>query len=345
MNAKRVTSRDVAKRAGVSRTTVSFVLNNVQGVQISEETRQRVIQAAIDLGYVPDAAAQALASRRSHFIGLILIRDPKHIATDLFITQILNNLVEVTHQNGMRLLLDIVEENHPRDAYLELVRSRQIDGVLLSGPCFNDEALRALEEDGFPTVLMGELPSTSLCSVDIDNFAAAQMVVEHLIRLGHTRIACITNASRSYTAAAERLRGYQEALTRADIPFDENLVRYGDFSLLSGYVQMKSLLEVKPLPSAVFVASDVVAFGAMQAIREHGLTIPHDIAMVGFDDVPFARFVDPTLTTVHVPAADLARKSTEILLQLIQGEQPAESRLLLDTHLVVRRSCGARLTE
>jgi LacI family transcriptional regulator len=340
-----VTSREVAQRAGVSRTTVSLVLNDVPGVQISEETRQRVTQVAKDMGYVPVAAAQALASRRAHVIGLVLTRSPHHIASDAFLTQILNSLVETVHLSGMRLMIDIVEELHHREIYLEMARARRIDGIIFSGPKVDDQALQALELDGFPTVLMGQLPGTSFFSVDIDNRAAARLAVAHLLNLGHTRIACITNAPLSYTAAADRLQGYRDAIESAGLKFDKGLVRYGNFDLESGYEQMNRLLEIEPLPTGVFVASDVVAFGAMAAIRERGLAIPGDIALVGFDDVPFARYVDPPLTTIFLPAAELARKSSEMLIRLIHAEQMLDRNLLLDTHLVVRQSCGAALTQ
>lgn len=343
MSAKRVTSQDVANQVGVSRTTVSLVLNKVPGAQISDETRRRVIQAAAELEYVPDAAARALASRRAQIVGLVLARGHHHLASDAFITQILDGLIDVVHHNGMRLLTDIVEPHHQGCTYLDMVRAKGIDGIILSGPRFDDDALQVLEEDGFPTVLMGELPNTSLYSVDVDNFAAARIAVAHLINLGHTRIACITNASTTYTAAAGRLRGYREAVEAAGLHYDEDLVRLGDFDPQSGYQQMKCLLELETYPSAVFVASDVVALGAMAAIREHGLAIPADIAIVGFDDIPFARYVDPPLTTVNIPAMNLARKSCEVLFQLIQHDLPAEKHILLESHLVVRRSCGASL--
>lgn len=341
MNPKRVTSQDVARCAGVSRTTVSFVLNKVPGANISEETRQRVVQVATDLGYVPEAAAQALASRRSQIIGLVLTRNPNHIASDAFLTQILDCLTEIVRFNGMRLMLDIVEELHHRETYLELARARRIDGILLSGPRFHDEAIKALEEEGFPTVLMGQLPGTSLCSVDVDNCAAAKLAVAHLLNLGHGRIALITNASTDFTAASDRLRGYRAALEEAGLAYDERLVRLGDFNPQSGYDQMSSLLDEGSPPTAVFVASDVVGFGAMACIRARGLQIPQDIAIVGFDDVPFAQYFDPPLTTVHLPAVGLARSSIELLFRLIRGEAPVQKHILLGTHLVVRRSCGA----
>ena len=343
MSPKRITSHDVAKRAGVSRTTVSFVLNDVQGVQISQATRQRVLQAASELGYVPDAAAKALASRRAQIIGLVLTRSPHHIASDAYITQMLDELIEVVHRHGMRMMIEIVEPQHQKKAYLNLVRAKSIDGILLSGPRMDDEALKALEENGFPTVLMGQLPGTNFCWVDIDNQKAAKAAVNHLIKLGHQHIACITNAQPSYTAAADRFTGYRQALEEAGIPFAPDLVRYGDFDMDSGYRQMHKLLESGASFSAAFIASDTVALGAKAAIREHGLTIPHDIALIGFDDLPFAQYTDPPLTTVHLPVQDLARESGEMLIRILNEKQPGCERVTLDTRIIVRQSCGARL--
>lgn len=341
MVGNRVTSQDVARAAGVSRTTVSLVLNRVQGVKIRPETRQKILEAADRLGYVPNAAARALASQRAQIIGLFLTRRSHHIASDAYITQTLEGLLEVVHQHGMRLLIDIVEPEHQKDIYLEMARAKRIDGILLSGPRLDDEALYLLEKEGFPTVLIGQLPGSGFAFVDVDNCASAEMAVAHLIRLGHTQIACITNAAAPYTAAVDRLRGYRNALEKAALPFDPGLVRYGDFTVESGYQQMKGLLESGARFTAAFVASDTLVIGAKAALVEHGLRVPQDVALVGFDDLPFAKYMNPPLTTVHLPAVELARQASNLLICLLQGEQACSRQTILDTHLVIRRSCGA----
>jgi LacI family transcriptional regulator len=342
--AKRVTSMDVAKRAGVSRTTVSFVLNKVPGMQISEDTKKRVFTAAQELGYVPDAAAQALASGRSKTIGLFLARRSQVIASDMYLTQVMEVLVHEVNRNEMRLLLEVVEDFENPESYLKLVRSNSIDGVLYSGPLIQDSALQSLIDHGIPTVLMGNLPDMPYPSVDIDNRAAAERAVKHLITLGHRRIACITNARPSYSGAAGRLQGYRDALACAGIPFEVDLVRFGDFDPESGFHQMTSLIETGAAMTAAFVASDVVALGAMAAIREHGMEIPRDIALVGFDDVPVAKYIFPSLTTIKLPMEELARCACEMLVGMINGEQPAQRNMLLEAKLIVRRSCGANST-
>ncbi|MBE0696960.1 MAG: LacI family DNA-binding transcriptional regulator [Anaerolineaceae bacterium] len=339
--AKRVTSMDVAKRAGVSRTTVSFVLNKVEGMQISEETKKRVFTAAHDLGYVPDAAAQALASGRSKTIGLFLARRSQVIASDMYLTQVMEVLVHEVNRHGMRLLLEVVEDYEHPDSYLKLVRSNSIDGVLYSGPLIQDSALRSLIDHGIPTVLMGNLPNMPYPSVDIDNRAAAERAVQHLIQLGHRRIACITNANPSYSGAAGRLQGYRDALDCAGIPFEVELVRYGDFDPESGFHQMNNLIEAGKPMTAAFVASDIVALGAMAAIREHGMEIPQDIALVGFDDVPVAKYIHPSLTTIKLPMEELTRCACDMLVGMIRGKHPEQKNVLLEAKLIVRKSCGA----
>ena len=311
-------------------------------MQISEETRKRVLDAAHDLGYVPDAAAQALASGRSKTIGLLLARRPHVIASDMFLTQIMEVLVREVTRQGMRLMLEVVEDYENSESYLKLVRSNSIDGVLYSGPRYGDEALNVLVRQGIPTVLMGALPDSKYNYVDVDNHSAAQRAVKHLIDLGHKQIACITNARQSYAAAADRLNGYQLALEQAGIAYDPALVRWGDFDPESGYKQMKLLINSGQPFSAVFIASDVVAFGAMAAVREAGLRMPEDVAMVGFDDVMLSRYVDPSLTTVHLPVIDLALRASEMVVQLIRGEQPEQHQVLLEATLRVRKSCGGQ---
>ena len=338
MGNKRITSQDVADRAGVSRTTVSFVLNNVKGMNISSETRQKVLDAAESLSYIPDASAQALASRRAKAIGLVMTRSPHHIATDAFLPQVIGGLMEIVKESRLRLLFEWVEVEHQDRAYLELARAKHIDGMILLTPRIDDAGLKKLAEVELPTVLMGELTGTNLYSVDVDNRLAARNAVEYLIKLGHTRIACITNAPKNFSSSSDRLLGYRDALLAAGLSFDERLIRYGDFDPQSGYWQMKSLLAGR-LFTAVFVASDNVAIGANAALREAGLRAPEDISMIGFDDIPWSQFADPPLTTIRLPAQELARMACLLLIDLLHGNEPPTRRQLLSTELIIRKSC------
>jgi DNA-binding LacI/PurR family transcriptional regulator len=303
MSTRSPTSFEVAKRARVSRTTVSLVLNRVAGASISEKTRARVMKTARDMGYVPHAMGKALASRKTRSIGVAY------------------SSVQASHW------------------FLQLTRAPHIDGLVTWGPCHDDSVISALAHDGFPLVMIGSLETGGVCTIDIDNQAAAIAMVEHLIDLGHRRIACITNAPTSYTASADRLAGYREALRGWGVKPDASLVRQGNFTPESGYEAMRSILDgIGEPPSAVFVASDTVAFGAMRAVRERRLWIPADVSVAGFDDIPLAAYATPPLTTVGFSGIQEGIRAGEIVMDLLEGRIRPGYRETIETRLVVRES-------
>lgn len=335
---RRATSRDVAKSAGVSRTTVSFVLNNVPNVQIPDETRQRVWDAARQLGYYPDASARSLARQRSGNIGVLLYRNADRVFSDVFLMEVLAGIHEVIHPKGYHILLEAVEDIAVADSYISLVRSRHVDGLIIAGPRADDRQLRRLEGEEFPVVLLGQLAESNLCQVDVDNVRTVRTVMDYLLYRGHRRIAFISQGPSIYTITQARLHGYREALSAANLPYDESLVRHGEFSRSSGYFAMQSLLQLPERPTAVMVGSDQVAFGALAAVRDAGLRVPDDVAVVGFDDVPMAADVTPPLTTVHLPAQLMGRTAAQMVMRLIDEEEITVRTVLLDTHLVIRHS-------
>lgn len=339
---KRVTSLDVAKLAGVSRTTVSFVLNSVPGVSISEATRRRVSDAARQLDYHPNIAGKKLVSGKSYALGLVLCQSPEQIFADAFLPQVMLGVEQAALQQGFHVLLKPVEP-HDDGGYTRLVSENHVDGILLSGPRQDDQALLALHESRVPIVLMGQLPGTDIPFVDVDATAGAELAVSHLIELRHRRIGMITNAPLNYTSAQQRRHGYLNALKKANLPLDKMLIKQGNYTPASGFEAMQSLLAVSPRsPSppltAVFVASDVVAMGAMLAIKRAGLSIPRDIAVVGFDDISLAEYFEPPLTTVRLPAYGLGWAGVERLIRVIRGEGLDANGLLLESNLVIRQS-------
>jgi LacI family transcriptional regulator len=240
---------------------------------------------------------------------------------------------------GYHTLFEPIPPEDRTGAYAQLIRERHVDGIVLSGPRFDDHALLKIHAEGAPVVLMGQLPNTSIPFVDVNNVGGARLAMAHLMALGHRRIGLITNAPLEYTASADRLEGYKQALAEAGLPYDEALVQFGMFTPQSGQVAMQALLALRPLPTAVFVASDTVALGALQAIHQLGLRVPEDVALVGFDDIPLAAFLDPPLTTVRLPATGLGWGAAELLIRLITGDDEIrESHVILDTELVVRAS-------
>jgi DNA-binding LacI/PurR family transcriptional regulator len=338
---RRPTSADVAARAGVSRTTVSFVLNDRPGTHISPSTRTRVLEAAEELGYHPHASARGLAGGRSNTLGFVLRQSPEQVAGDAALVETLRGLASAARTAGFRVMVEPLDPTE--GTYEALLRAQHADGIIVSGPRVDDSGLVRLAHDGFPIVLQGSLPGIEAPSVDIDNVNGARSAVQHLIGLGWRRIACITNAPLAYTAAQERLAGYRAALEAAGLPFDEALVAEAAFDAGSGHRAMAALLARGPV-EAVFVASDVVAFGAIAAIREAGLRVPDDISVVGFDDIALAAFFDPPLTTVRLPAYDLGLAAGTALLDRVAG-RPVPDRTLLPTELIVRSSTTHSMTK
>jgi LacI family transcriptional regulator len=338
MPKRRPTSADVAAMAHVSRTTVSFVLNERAGVKIPDQTRQRVLHAAAALDYHPNSVARQLARGASRTVGLVLRQSPEQVANDALLAETLRGLATAVRAAEHRVLVEtlVPGEGH----YANLVRSGRTDGLIVSGPRYDDEELVELARDGFPVVIQGSLPGLDVPSVDVDNEAGARLAVEHLLALGHRRIACITNAPTAYTAASERVAGYREALAAAGIDEEPGMIAEGAFDAQSGHRAMADILS-RSTPDAIFVASDVVAIGAIAGLREAGLSVPGDVSVVGFDAIPLAAYLDPPLTTISLPAHDLGRAAGRALLDRIAG-RPVAGRTLLPTELIVRASTAPR---
>ncbi|HET9910436.1 MAG TPA: LacI family DNA-binding transcriptional regulator [Anaerolineales bacterium] len=334
---KRTTSRDVAKLAHVSRTTVSFILNNVPGVSISEATRKRVLHAAQKLNYSPNIAGKKLVSGKTYTIGLVLCQSPEQISADAFLLQVMLGVEQAALQQGFHVLLKPVDPNDT-GGYARLIAENHVDGILLSGPRQDDAALMSLHRQHVPIMLMGQLPETDIPFVDINATAGAELAVNHLIEHGHQRIGIITNAPLDYTSAQQRRDGYMQALKKSKLSIHKTFIKEGKYTPASGYEAMQALLQMTPRLTAVFVASDVVAMGAMLAIKEAGLRIPRDIAVVGFDDIPLAEYYDPPLTTIRLPAFGLGWAGGERLIRLIQGEKLDREDVFLKSELITRKS-------
>lgn len=337
MPAKRATSFDVAKLAGVSRTTVSFVLNNVPGVSISAATRKKVIEAARSLKYHPNASGRKLSSGKSKMIGLVLLQRAEQVYNDALLLQVLMGIEATACQHGYNVLLrHITGSDH--DGYTNLVHENHVDGIIFSGPLQEDPELQELHHGGFPIILMGQMPNSDIPFVDVNAELGSQRAVEHLISSGHERIGMITNASYRYSSAQQRRDGYINALMNAGLAVDTSIIKEGDFTPSSGFTAMNAILKTPSPPTAVFVASDVVAIGAMQAIKLHNLRIPEDIAIIGFDDIPIAEYLEPSLSTIRLPAYGLGWGCGDRLIRLILGEVLDTHGYLLETELIIRNS-------
>jgi DNA-binding LacI/PurR family transcriptional regulator len=336
----------VAARAGVSRTTVSFVLNAREGTGIADATRERVLAAARDLGYVPSAAATSLASGRTDTIGFVVC-DARHLLTDAFLPQAIFMLTRVAHERGFRVLVEAVDDPTAPHAYESLVRSARIDGMVAINPRGDDAQLAALIATGYPVVTIGRPPGGDGHSLDVDNVAAERAITEHLLRSGRRRIAHLAYGAPRFTTVAERLAGYRQALEGAGIAFDPDLVAFGNYSATSGALALEAFLvglahEIgTPAPfDALVCGNDTVALGALTTLRERGVRVPHDVAVVGFDDIPLAAHTVPPLTTVRSPLLRMGEAAAHLLIDLVESGPRRPTATRLPTTLVVRESCG-----
>ncbi len=339
MKRRRISSEDVARKAGVSRTTVSFVLNNTPGKQISEETRQRVLRAAEELGYVPNEYARRLAMSRQLGISLI-ISTTRSTFSDAFVVRLLEGMSQAV--NRSRYHLTIAPVPYRGESYRALVRRTGAEGVILMNSHEDDPGYRDLAQEGVPLVVIGRSEDGRGPSVDIDNRDASRRAVRHLIELGHRDIGVIAHAPLGYHAASERVEGYRAALEEAGIPYRADRFAKADFSEESGYAATVKLLDAGPPPTALFACRDAVAFGALRALNEAGLDVPGDVSLIGFDDDYLSRFIHPALTSVSVPAAGIGSAAADLLIRILNGKAGGEDdRILLPTHLALRNSIRA----
>jgi LacI family transcriptional regulator len=328
-----VTIVDVAREAGVSYTTVSRVLNNKGNVK--SETRERVLMAMTRLGYVVDQRARSLAGGRSQIIGLLV-----HDVGTSYTGEIIRGIdAELSSAQYDLLLYTTHRRKTKESAYVVTLTRGMADGLLLVLPRNPGAYLETLHQHGFPHVLIDHQGGDEEApAVAAANWQGAYIATEYLIELGHRRIGFITGAM-DQMCAQDRLAGYETALADHGITCDPELVYEGDFFQPLGYAGGSALLELPDPPTAIFASNDVSAFGVMEAVREHGLRIPKDVSVLGFDDIPQAAHVHPPLTTIRQPLEEMGRAATHMLLEHIRDPLRPPERVELPTELVLRQSC------
>ncbi|HEX3591033.1 MAG TPA: LacI family DNA-binding transcriptional regulator [Pseudonocardiaceae bacterium] len=330
--AGRPTLESVAARAGVSRATVSRVVN---GLAVTESSQTAVRRAIDELGYVPNHAARTLVTQRTDLIALVLPETTARVfSDDQFFPGVVNGVSQVLEQADKQLVLMLAGSAASHARIERSVAARHVDGVLLASLHGADPLPGALARIGIP-VVCNERPlgSTPLPYVGVDNKGGAAAAVHHLLDAGRTRIATVAGP-QDMIAGIDRLAGYRSALHDSS---RRSIVAVGDFTLDSGVAAMRQLLADDPGLDAVFAASDLMAQGALKALREAGRRVPDDVAVVGFDDTAIARHTDPPLTTVRQPIIQIGRQMARQVLRLVSGEQ-IEPMMTLPTELVVRQS-------
>ncbi|MFF6904380.1 LacI family DNA-binding transcriptional regulator [Streptomyces sp. NPDC012389] len=335
-NGGRPTLEEVAARAGVGRGTASRVING--SPRVSEATREAVEAAVAELGYVPNRAARALAGNRTDAIALVVPEPETRFFAEPYFSAIVRGVGAALADTEMQLLLTLAGNDRERRRLAQYLTAHRVDGVLLVAVHADDPLPELLEQLGMPCVISGARHANEpLASVDSDNFEGARAAVDHLISRGRRSVATITGRLEVY-GAQRRLDGYRAALAAAGLPPDERLIAPADFTEEGGARAMRELLARRPHLDAVFAASDVMAAGARQVLREADRRIPEDVALIGFDDSVVARHMHPALTSVRQPIEEMGRRMAQLLLEEIAGRTGERPTVVLPTELVVRDS-------
>ena len=333
-----MTIEDIARLAGVSRSTVSRVINGQPSVRPA--VRDRVQAVIAEHRYTPQAAARQLVTQRTHTIGLILPDSASPMFGNPIFALMGQGVSLACAQQGYVSMQFMGQRNMEEQTLYNLLRSRPFDGVVLISGEFEDPRPGFLRHAGIPYVRIGRDPNhDDLKYVDIDNVEAARAAVAHLVKLGHCRIAMIKGIARD-TRSAERYKGYRQALQEAGIPLDEQLVGDGDWTAACGYTFTQRFLQLDSPPTAIFSSNDMMAAGVVRAAYERGLKVPDDLALVGFDDLDQTTMIFPELTTVRQPCVEMGRHAAEILIDQLENENEEPVHVILPTTLVVRASCG-----
>ena len=329
---RRPTLDEVALRAGVSRTVASRVINNTRDV--SSTARDAVHKAVRELGYVPNPTARALATAQAGTILLAVSHDDPALFADPFFANVIVGINAALEKTDLVLMLLLADSERGRERLERVLRSRRADGILLLALHGEDPLYRLAQSLELPVVLGGRpLHGEPTWYVDADNRGGARLATEHLISTGRERIAEIAGLQDTNVGVA-RHQGHREAMAVAGLRGAGT--EFADFTEAGGAAATARLLERRPDLDAVFAESDNMAAGAVRALKAAGRSVPGDVAVVGFDDLPIARSTDPALTTVHQPVQALGREMAKMLIGLMGGERPTP--LLLPTHLVVRDS-------
>ena len=330
-----LTLEDIASLSGVSRSTVSRVIN--ADINVKEETRQKVLQVIQSINFQPNLAARSLAAGRTSIIGLVIPAGVSALFVDPYFPQFIQGVSTACNAHAYSVMLWLAEPEYERRTISQILHNGLVDGVVVSSTLMDDPISNSLHESRMPFIQVGRHPTLDINYLDVDNTQASREATLHLLRLGRKAVATITGPLNQI-AGYDRLQGYRLAYQDRQQPYRTDLVAEGDFTELGGYTAMLQLLPLKP--DAVFVASDMMAVGAIRAIREANLHIPEDIALIGFDDIPGASKMDPPLTTVRQPVRSMGTLAVETLIDIIAHPGAEPRHILIATELVIRSSCG-----
>jgi LacI family transcriptional regulator len=331
------TIKEVAVRAGVSSATVSHVINGTR--YVSDPVREQVQNAMAELGYRPNALARSLRSGQTHTLGLIL---PD--SANPFFAEVGHSIEIAAFDQGYSVILCNTENDFAKETlYMDVLTKKQVDGMIFVATGDRSDSLRNLVEMEVPTVVMDrDFPELELDVVLTDNLQGGYLATQYLISLGHKRIGCIAGPP-GINPSARRVTGYKQAMEAARLAIEPELVMNGDFHPETGWEAGRAMLSQPNPPTAIFACNDLMAMGVLRAAAELGLRIPDDLAVVGYDDIEFASYTNPPLTTIKQPKDEMGLATLRFLLGRIKDKQSAPQRALLPVSLVIRGSCGAKM--
>jgi DNA-binding LacI/PurR family transcriptional regulator len=338
---KKPTIKDVAKKAGVSIATVSFVLNKHPNEVISDKVKKRVEAAARSLDYHPSATAAGLARKRTRNVAIIFYRNEKTISNQ-FYSFVIQGAIQEAIERHYNLLFSFVD--NPYKGYADLpkiIQERNAEGAIFVRE-ISPKMIRDIQQRGIPVVTIDHFPAVKqVNSLQIDNRRGGQLAAEHLIGLGHDRIGLL-QAAQDRPSIRERVAGFREALSDHGIAFTtrSNVLQCDELDLESGYERIRRGFRRNRNLTALFCVNDEMAAGAIRAVRELGMAVPRDVSVVGFDDITMAGFFDPPLTTIGLVKEALGRRAMNRLLELVEGHDGKPRRETVPVELVVRRSTG-----
>jgi LacI family repressor for deo operon, udp, cdd, tsx, nupC, and nupG len=324
---------DVARKVGVSKSTVSRVLTNSGRVDF--ETKQRVLAAIKELGYQPSRAAQTLRNKKTKLIAVLVPRISNH-----FFARLIQGMEYEAVKHGYQIMLCNTENDAEKELqYLKMLENYQVDGIVLTAFRNPIEAIQPFTSFG-PIILVEEYTKDNLFpTVTINHQKAAYQATKHLIKLGHQQIGMVNGPEESIITR-DREKGFRQALETYRIPIQEEWICFGSFGIQQGKGYIQRLLNNDFYPTAVFAGNDELAVGVIQEAKQQGLDVPQDLAVVGFDDQDIATIIEPNLTTIKQPIEQLGEKAMSLLIDTLHGNKNISKKMILETKLIIRESCG-----
>jgi LacI family transcriptional regulator len=335
-----LTLEDIAKMAGVSRATVSRVINDHPNVR--QSLRDRVKEIIDETGYQPNLAARSLVSQETKLIGLVIPRGVHGFFTDPYFPRLGEGISQACNQYGYSFSLSLFHnDKEERELFPKVTKKGFLDGIIVQATGLGVNVSPPISDWNISYVFAGRpVNAPNVSYIDVDNVAGAYSAIAHLAQLGYRRIATVTGALNT-SVGRDRLEGYRQAVLERGLETDESLIIEGDFTEFGAYYATKRLIQDK-IPDAIFCASDTMAIGVMKALRDDGLLVPNDIALVGFDDLLPATLTVPQLTTVRQPVRRFGFKAVETLIDIINNGPHPPRRIMFDTELIIRGSCGSQ---